>query len=90
MALRGKEEFCECLHLSMQLVLLAIFLHYFGLPAVSRYQRREVMVVSSRRDTGGIQAPAITIAAMSPEDLSGWKDGFNQYLSNESICNSNI
>ena len=56
---------------SLQLVLPVIFLHYFGLPAVSRYQKMEVMVVSSRRDTGGIQAPAIIIAALSPKDLSG-------------------
>ena len=59
MALKGKERFCQCFRLSMQLVLLVIFLHYFGLPAVSRYQMREVMVVSSRRDTGGIQAPGL-------------------------------
>ena len=33
------------------------------------------MVVSSRRDTGGIQAPAVTIAASNPEACStGWKE----------------
>ena len=32
------------------------------------------MVVSSRRDTGGIQAPAVTIAASNPEaSNTGWK-----------------
>ena len=61
-----------CLRPCLQLVLLGVFLRFFGLPAVERYQRMEVMVVSSRRDTGGIQAPAITIAA-----LTGWKDGFH-------------
>ena len=76
-----------CLRPALQVVLLVIFLHYFGVPAVSRYQRREVMVVSSRRDTGGIQAPAITISALSPEDLSGWKSGFEDA---SITCISNI
>ena len=44
-------------------------------------------MVSSRRDTGGIQAPAITIAALSPKDLSGWKDSFYDAIS---TCISNI
>ena len=45
-------------------------------------------MVSSRRDTGGIQAPAITIAAMSPEDSSGWKYGF-QDASSTCLSNTN-
>ena len=69
----------------LQLVLLVIFLHYFGLPAVSRYQKMEVMVVSSRRDTGGIQAPAITIAAGNPH---GWRDNVTDLPRIEQKCKS--
>jgi hypothetical protein len=46
----------------LQLVLLVIFFQFFGLPAISRFDARETMSVTSRHQTGGIQAPAITIA----------------------------
>ena len=47
--------------LLLQILLLAIFLHFFGLPAIEKYQRREVMVVETSKDTDGIPLPAITI-----------------------------
>jgi hypothetical protein len=50
-----------------------IFFLYFGLPSIQRFQAREVMVVTSKRHTGGIPAPAITIAAMHPQTGIGWK-----------------
>ena len=45
-----------------QLVLFAIFLNFFGLPAVEEYRKKEVMVVETLKNTDGIPAPAITIA----------------------------
>ena len=51
-----------------QLILLVIFLHFFGLPAIETYVKKEVMVVENKRDTDGIPFPAITIAALSQED----------------------
>ena len=33
----------------------------------------EVMVVSSSQNTGGIDAPAITVVALNPETKNGWK-----------------
>ena len=60
----------------IQVVLLAIFFHFFGLPAIKRFQAKEVilyvllsylqfyfqvMVVESRKDTEGIPAPTISL-----------------------------
>ena len=53
--------------LIFQLVLFAIFLYFFGLPAVEEYMRKEVMVVETEKDMGGIPIPAITIAV--PDQL---------------------
>ena len=40
----------------LQLVLLLVFLKYFGLPAVEEYRASKVMVVESRKASGGIPA----------------------------------
>ena len=45
----------------LQVVLLATFLAFFGVPALRKYQRAEVMVVESVKDTDGIELPSITI-----------------------------
>ena len=47
--------------LILQMLLLAIFSYFFGLPAIEKYLRGEVLVVESSKDTGGIPLPAITI-----------------------------
>ena len=47
--------------LILQIILLAIFLHFFGLNAFAKYQKSEVMVVETSQDTDGIPLPAITI-----------------------------
>ena len=48
---------------ALQVVLLATFLFFFGLPAIQTYQKKEVMVVESKRDSNGIPFPAIFISA---------------------------
>ena len=58
---------------SLQFVLLLIFFLYFGLPAIHRFHGRKVIVVSSRVDKGGIEAPAVTLAARNPESKDGWR-----------------
>ena len=63
---------------SFQLILLAAFLYFFGLPAIETYGRKEVMVVEKKRDTDGIPFPAITIAALGqkgPEICYTLNDG---------------
>ena len=47
--------------LLLQILLLAIFWHFFGLTAIEKYQKREVMVVETSKETDGIPVPAITI-----------------------------
>ena len=47
----------------LQLILLAIFLQFFGLPAIERYRKKEVLVVEKKLDTDGIPFPAVTITA---------------------------
>ena len=56
----------------LQSVLLATFFIFFGLPAIERYQAKRVVVVVSKKDTGGIPAPTISIAAWNPQTKNGW------------------
>ena len=50
--------------LVVQVFLLAAFLHFFGFPAVARFEKKSVMVVETAKDTNGIPFPAITLAAV--------------------------
>ena len=45
----------------LQILLLVTFLAFFGVPAIKKYQRGEVMVVDTIKETDGIQLPSITI-----------------------------
>ena len=70
----------------LQIILLTIFLHFFGLPALHSYREMKVMVISSRRDTGGIQAPAITLSSRNPDTKIGWRNNIRGYNIIESTC----
>ena len=52
----------------LQIVLLVTFLVFFGVPAIKKYQKREVMVVETSKDTDGIQLPSITIVENKDKD----------------------
>ena len=52
----------EAVRLALQTLLLAIFLHFFGIPAVRKFKRNEVMVVKGSKLTNGIPAPAISVS----------------------------
>ena len=52
----------EAVRLALQILLLAIFLHFFGIPAVRKFNRNEVMVVKGSKLTNGIPAPAISVS----------------------------
>lgn len=45
-----------------QIGLLVAFLYFFGLPAIERFLRKDVMVVETLKKTDGIPSPAITIS----------------------------
>ena len=47
--------------LFVQLCLLGLFLHLFGVPAFLRYMEEETLVLESREATGGVPAPAFTL-----------------------------
>ena len=60
--------------LVLQMVLIFIFLYFFGVPAIKQFLAREVMVVKTLRNSWGkIAAPAITINARNPKTLRGWR-----------------
>ena len=50
--------------LSFQLSLFLAFLYFFGLPAIEKYRRKDIMVVEQTKFTNGIPAPAITITVV--------------------------
>ena len=49
------------MRLFLQILLLVTFLHFFGLPAIEKYQKKEVIVIDTTKDTEGIPLPAITL-----------------------------
>ena len=66
----------------LQFSLLTLFVYFFGLPAIEKYQEKEVIyigkhiiishgkviMVTSEKDTGGFSAPSVTVF---PEN--GWR-----------------
>ena len=59
-------------------VLLILFVVLFGIPSIQKYQRKETIVISSRKLTNGIAAPAVTFIALSNDTRYGWKSKTNQ------------
>ena len=59
--------------LILQLWLLGLFLHLFGLPALKRFHDKKVIIVTSVEKTDGIPVPAITIAVNGAANDNGWK-----------------
>ena len=66
---------CTCAKFLLQILLFGLFLYFFGIPAVERYQEKKVLVVKSVRDTGGLEAPAVTIIVKRNTTHTGWKTG---------------
>ena len=56
-----------------QIGLFAIFLWLFGIPAIKRYRKQEVIVISSIEHTGGILAPTISVVVRKSPFMTGWK-----------------
>ena len=48
----------------LQIVLFLIFIFYFGLPSVEKYQKKNVMMVNNVINTNGIPIPAISIVVL--------------------------
>ena len=77
----------------LQLILLAIFLFYFGLPAIETYAKKEVIVVEHNRDTNGIPFPAITVAAWDqnePDSCYGSSQPIEKCIEESSLNSSDL
>ena len=48
----------------LQIVLFLIFIFYFGLPSVAKYQKKNVMMVNNVINTNGIPIPAISVVVL--------------------------
>ena len=64
--------------LFLYVLLLVLFMVFFGIPSVQKYQRKETIFLSSQKLTDGFKAPAITITALSNTTGYGWKTKSNQ------------
>ena len=57
----------------LQLVLLLVFALVFGKPSVVQYLAKHVRTNRLQLATGGIWAPALTLAALGPQTRNGWR-----------------
>ena len=54
----------------LQLILLIVFGVLFGKPAIRQYLNKHVRLVTTQMATGGLEAPAITLAALGSSTRS--------------------
>ena len=54
----------------LQVVLLVLFMIFFGVPSIEKYLDKQTIAISSKEQTNGIEAPAITFVAIKKH---GWK-----------------
>ena len=57
----------------IQFTLLVVFLKFFGLDALTRYQEKKTMIVKSKLETEGIDGPTITVLAKHNQSKTGWR-----------------
>ena len=70
---RTMSMFATILKVLLQSTLFVIFLCYFGLPALERYNQMKVLTVSTKKSTDGIADASFTIVAMHPDDFRSWR-----------------
>ena len=72
---------------TLQIILAIVFFMFFGLPQLQRFLDKNVMTISTKRNTGGIEAPAVTIVISKLDDSlgSGWKNMSKLATSNDII-----
>ena len=77
------------------IALFIVFLIFFGYPAITKYQKKETIVVSSEELTNGIEPPALTIMGIDSIKGIGWKtpqyalDGWNSFKLDEHCAKLN-
>ena len=62
------------LKMILQLLLFVVFLYMYGLPALERLNKKSTIVIKTRKNTDGIEAPSFTISARSNTTGMGWKE----------------
>ena len=71
----------EWMRIFLQILLLATFLHFFGMPAIHKYNKKEVMVLETIKDTDGIPLPALSLMfskeAIETHQFKSCYDGLN-------------
>ena len=70
--------FASSIELFLYALFLLLFMIFFGIPSVEKYQREETVFVSSRKLTNGFQAPALTFIVVNNKTKYGWKTETNQ------------
>ena len=69
------------MEMSLYGLLLVLFMVFFGIPSVRKYQSMETISISSEKWTNGIEAPAVTVMALNNNTGYGWKSKTNQTAS---------
>ena len=83
-------SFRSIFKLAVQVILLAICITFFGMPAIQKYQKEEVMVVETIKYTDGIPLPAITIRTVDAHQRSHITEGcFTRNTSVEDCIQAN-
>ena len=60
------------LKILLEIGLFLIFLFDYGLPSTNKYLDEKTIRIKSREETGGIEAPSITISVINPDIRLGW------------------
>ena len=72
--------------LILQIWLFGLFLHFFGLPALRRYNEQKVIVVKSVRESSGVPVPAVTISVKDKVSGNGWKKQGVEWHPTKVLC----
>ena len=78
------------LRYSLQVILLIIFIMFFGQPAVMRYMEKKTYVLSDIRPSSGIQTPSLTICPQNKVTGNAWKNENNgSFVDLSKLCQNN-
>ena len=59
-------------------LLLVLFMVFFGIPSIEKYQKKDTIFVTSQESTNGIEAPAVSLITLNATTGYGWKAHTNQ------------
>ena len=71
--------------LTLQSILLILFLIMYGLPAIEKLKRQSTIVITTSHHTNGIQALSITISVRNKSTGIGWKEKSPTIMDDENI-----